>query len=338
MFRSDSIRGVLVVVATAACSHSDTLHPRPTKAQIIAECSGGSGNEVRLANGVDGDAPALVLEENNYHGVQPAQPTLAIWSDGRVLFGHSLPNDGPRPKFELLQGRIPTSTVNRLIEDVAKELVTAPRHTDAHGAYVVSGGQSTTITVHAGDRWISASVYDAYEEDFLAAAAGPRVEKKSEQRSPATSESEIDTSAFLPSSKPVPPPAFSRAYKRILEARPDRGVPYVPYDFGLTFFGPDRQTMRQPQMAWPHDLPPVPLNIDPDACSPYRTDGCSYILDEKYRSAALRLRVSLRANKVWPYFELNGKRFSVRVDDFYRGERSIKAISTCSHDLVVRAK
>jgi hypothetical protein len=54
--------------------------------------------------------------------------------------------------------------------------------------------------------------------------------------------------------------------------------------------------------------------------------------------AALRLRDTLRASKVPPYFLIDGRRFMVRVDGFYRGERSIEAIFLCSEHLAKRHK
>ena len=331
MFRSESVR--LGLVALAGCSYAEALRPPQTEAEIVAECSGGSGNEVRLANGVDEDAPSLVLEEVHDHGVQPAQPTLAIWSDGRAVFGHSLPKQGEHWKFERLQGRIPASTAHKLIDDVAKELVDTPRHTDAFAPYVVTG-QSTTITVRVGDRWISASVYDAFEQDFLATAAGPQIAPPTA----ATFESEVDTSMLLHMAGPSPPPAFSRAYRRIVETRPDHGDPFAPHDFGVVFFALERAKPGQTETAWPADLPAAPTNLIPAACDPYRTDGCSFIIDPKYRSAVLRFQAALRANTAWPYVVLDGQRFSMRIDDFYSGERGIRAIGVCGRHLVAEQR
>jgi hypothetical protein len=334
-------RALLVIVGACVSPvehpvNGDELQPRLTEKAIIAECRGGSGNEVRLAGEVDPDAPILVLEEIHLHGEQPPQPTIAIWSDGRVLFNHLRSADADHRSFELLQGSIAKSTVQTLVRDVTAELVTVPRYADAEHVYFIDGGQLTTITVHNGDRWISATVYGAYEEEFLAAAAGAHLEKKVEPPTPVPSEDEIDTSRYLPAFEPPSPsPPFSRAYKRLLETRPDRGAPFAAYDFDVAFMFPDPYYVRmgQTEMAWPRDLPAPPSATDIEASDPEFGVVSPYMLDAKYRDAALRLRDTLRASKVPPYFLVDGKRFMVRVDGFYRGERSIEAMFVCSEHL-----
>lgn len=344
--RSTALCRLIVVVGACASPiehpvNKDELRPRLTEKAIIAECGGGSGNEVLLADGVDPDAPILVLGEIHLHGGQPPQPTIAIWSDGRVLFNHMRSTEVDHRSFELLYGSITTASVQTLVRDVTADLIAVPRYSDAEHTYIVDGGQLTTITVRNGDRWISATVYGAYEEDFLAAAAGAHLEKKIEPPNPAPSEREIDTSTYLPVwERPSPSPQFSRAYKRLLEIRPDRGIPFIAYDFDIAFMLPDPYYVRigQTEMAWPQELPAPPSATEIEALDPRFGVDAPYVLDAKYREAALRLRDALHASDVPPYFLIDGKHFMVRLDGFYRGERSIEAMFLCSEHLAKQHK
>jgi hypothetical protein len=318
-------------VSAAACSgpvhhpvHRDELRLRPTEKSIIAECGRGSGNEIRLASGLDANAPSLVLQETQLHGLQPPQPTLAIWSDGHVLFEHVRSTDGQHRSFEMLEGSIPKAEVQLLIHDITAELVRVPRHADTRPTVYVSGGQLTTITVHDGDRWLSASFHGAYESDFLSAAVG------------APAEQQVAPAGSAPLPDPLPPSLpFSRAYKRLLETRPDRGVPFVAYDFDVTFFVPVQYYVRMgpSEMMWPAELPSPPPAFDLEACDPRDGGGCPFMLDTTYRGAAERLHATLHASKVPTYVLVNGKRFFVSLDGLYRGQRSIEAISYCSEHL-----
>lgn len=333
--------GAVVVVACASSGDrtTDALYPRAGEAALASRCSGGSHNEVRVA-GVDQDAPVIVLEEIHFHGGQPPQPTIAIWANGRVLFDHQKAVDvGGHAVFELLEGSMPKGEVEALVRKVTSAVTSVPRYTEAEqGAYISDGGQLTTITVRDGSRWFSASTYGADKDDFLATADGPRpqVEEKSESLDANVPEGEIDTARLIqgPWNPPAPPPAFSSAYRQLLENRPDGGVAYTPYDFDLTFMfsRPDRQRMHPGEMVWPRDLPRPPPAKDLSTCDP-DTGDCPYVLDVKYRDAATRLRQTLRASKEIPYVIIDGQRFVVRVDGFYQGERDIKALGSCSRQL-----
>jgi hypothetical protein len=91
--------------------------------------------------------------------------------------------------------------------------------------------------------------------------------------------------------------------------------------------------MGQTEMAWPRELPAAPSATAIEASDPRFGEMSPYMLDARYRDAALRLRASLRASNVPPYFVIDGKRFVVRVDGFYPGERRIKELVRCSAHL-----
>jgi hypothetical protein len=287
--------GALLVVASA-CSGGgtrDALHPRAGRAALAARCSGGSDNEVRVA-GVDPDAPVIVLEEIHYHGRQPPQPTIAIWADGHVLFNHqkAVDTDGAAV-FDLLEGSMRQREVETLVRSVTSALISVPRYAEAEQGYISDGGQLTTITVRDGRRWISASTYGAYEDDFLATADGPRPHiEKSVPLDANVPEREIETGRLFTASRdpPAPPPPFSKAYRQLLASRPDGGVAYAPYDFDLSFMisRTDRQRRDPREMAWPRELPRPPPAKDLSACGPSR-DVCPFVLDVQYRQAAHRL-------------------------------------------------
>ena len=96
--------------------------------------------------------------------------------------------------------------------------------------------------------------------------------------------------------------------------------------------------MGQTEMAWPRELPAPPSATELEASDPRFGVVAPYVLDAKYRDAALRLRDAIRASEVPPYFLIDGKRFMVRVDGFYRGERSIEALFLCSEHLAKQHK
>ncbi len=301
------------------------LVPRPTKNAILAGCSGGEDNEVRLATGVEPDAPILVLGEIHLHGTQPPQRTIAIWADGRVLFTHALPTTTDHVELESLEGSIPPATVLGLVEDVAADLVAVPRYANLFVHPVTSGGQMTTITVRDGDRWINATVYGAHEDDLLATAANPGVLPRAPRDAPTTSRFSIPTFE-----KDPPPKPFARAYQRLLASRPPTGRPFVPHDFDLVVIAPWPSTTGsgRSEMSWPRELPAPPPDLDLAACD--HGDGCRYLLDARDHQAADRLDAALHATKTPPLLVSNGRRFSVRIDGLYRGERSIEALISCS--------
>src|SRR5262245_54947786 len=127
--RRDGVRLCSLLVVIGGClrpidhpARVDVLRPRPTSKALAEGCRGGEGNEVRLAAGIEADAPVVVLDEIHLHGVQPQQPMVALWPDGRVLFTRVLKADGDRTTFEHLQATIPPSTVDALVHEVARAL------------------------------------------------------------------------------------------------------------------------------------------------------------------------------------------------------------------------
>ncbi|MBL0220571.1 MAG: hypothetical protein IPQ07_42725 [Myxococcales bacterium] len=321
-----------MLVVVGACSgankppaRTDELVPRPTKNAILAGCSGGEDNEVRLSTVVEPDAPVLVLGEIHLHGTQPPQPTIAIWADGRVLFTRALPTSTDHVELESLEGSLPPAAVPGLVHDVAADLVAVPRYTDVFVHPGTSGGQMTTITVRDGHRWISATVYGAHEDDLLATAANPGVLPRAPRDLPPTLGFSIPTFETDP-----PPKPFARAYQRLLASRPPAGRPFVPHDFDLVVFspGPSAAGIRSSEIAWPRELPAPPPDLALATCDD--GDGCRYVLDARDREAAHRLDDALHATKTPPLLVSNGRRLSVRIDGLYRGERSIQALVSCS--------
>ena len=166
------------ILSCAACvrrverpASTEFLQARPTDDQIEAQCSQGDHNEIRYAGGIDPGAPILVLEEVHLHGSGPPQPTVAIWPDGKILFAHIARKRGDEVRYDQLEGAIPKSTVDALVREVASAIKIVPRYKSIYVNFGEDGGQETTIVVRDGDKWRSADVYGAYEDDFLAAAA-----------------------------------------------------------------------------------------------------------------------------------------------------------------------
>lgn len=323
-----------VLLSLGACAKAvehpsarSDIRPRPTPESIISGCTGGEQNEVHLESATDRDAPVLVLDENHLHGEQPARPTIAIWSDGRVVFSHVRSTDGDRREWERLQGAISPTRLEELVRSVTREIVSVPRHTNANALYFVDGGQLTTITVHDGSRWLVASVYDAYERDFLASLDGT-AEKEAKKAAGETVELDgLQLPAYQP---PKPPLPFARAYKSLLDAKPSDGDAFVPYDFDLVFMLPDAAYDRRhpAEMPWPADLPAPPSVQEIESRDPKHESV--FILDAMFRDSGLLLRSASRSRAAYPYVMLDGQRYVVRVDEYYRGERDIAALNRCS--------
>lgn len=326
-----------VVLGASACAHhvdypSSTvvLQARATDDQIEKQCSEGKGNEIRVTSGVDPGTPILVLEEVHLHGWGPPQPTVAIWPDGKVLFAHPVGKNGDDIKYEKLEGAIPKSRVDELVHDVASALVSVPRYKSIYVNFGEDGGQLTTIVVRDGDKWRSATVYGAYDDDFLAAAAAVGTLPRKKLDPVFTGGTELY--------EDPPPKPFALAYRMLLAARPSAGHAYVPYDHDVVFFAPAPYNLKQhpSRVMWPGDLPKPPRGLSPSQCDQYDTDGCRYVLDVRFDNGATRLYRTIHSTKVWPIVVVGGKQFMVRIDGLYRGERSIHALITCtehfSHD------
>jgi hypothetical protein len=321
-----------LVLGCVACARvvehpasSEILQPRITDDQIVAHCGEGERNEIRIGSDVDPGAPIIVLEEVHLHGWGSPQPTVAIWPNGRILFAHPIGMDGDRIKYEQLEATIPKTRVDTLVQETASALVTVPRYKSIYVNFGMDGGQLTTIVVRDGRQWRSATVYGAHEDDFLAAAAaaGTLPRKALDPDLPGMTETLYED---------PPPKPFALAYRTLLATRPAAGHAYVPYDYGLVLFAPSQYDLRQhpSQVIWPDELPKPPRSLSPGQCDQYDTDGCRYLLDAKYDGAAKRFYGALHATKVWPLVHVRDKQFMVRLDDFYRGERSIHALIRCT--------
>jgi len=310
---------------------TEVLQPSLADQSVFAQCAVGAGNEVRLSGGVDPDAPIVVLEEEHLGGVQPPQPMVAIWPDGRILFTRPVERPSPDgPRFEHLQGTIPVATVEKIIRDVAAKLSTVPHYTSTYAGY---HGQITRIVVRDGARWRGASVFGETESGFLAAAAG--------ERDFAPPERQVTRPAQQATSSDVivvggvgrtgsPPRPFAEAYRDLLAARPDRGAPFTSYEFDVVFFPVDPYWVDRGAAVedWPRELPNPPPTLAPEQCDSY--EGCRYVLDAKYNDAVKRLGRKLRDAKVRLIFVANQKQSMLRLVALYRGERSIDALTTCS--------
>ncbi|MGE5186068.1 MAG: hypothetical protein ACM31C_28625, partial [Acidobacteriota bacterium] len=137
--------GVACARAVEHPASSEILQPQITDDQIVAHCSEGERNEIRIGSAVDAGAPIIVLEEVHLHGWGPPQPTVAIWPDGRILFAHPSGMDGDRIKYEQLEATLPKARVDALVREMASALVTVPRYESIYVNFGMDGGQLTTI-------------------------------------------------------------------------------------------------------------------------------------------------------------------------------------------------
>ena len=146
--------------------------------------------------------------------------------------------------------------------------------------------------------------------------------------------------AELTAERPWPPMGFARAYQRLAEIKLFDGAPFSPYDYEVVFLAPEpNDEARQPALAWPAELPRLPVDLTPATCH-YRdrpeTDyegGCHFIVEAANRDAARRFRAKMWASGAPVGVIANGNTFLVRLDWQYRGERSIKAIAACASGL-----
>jgi len=295
-------------------SASSVLQPVPTKASILATCRG-TDNEVTVRTPDDGDPPMVVLEEVHLHGYQGAQPTIAVWADGSVIFSQQR---GERSVE--LRTVISPDAAAAIAHDVFEDLEGTPRYFDAGRNASVDGGQLTTITVHAGARWRTAAVHDVYGDEILGTAPSR------------AGQSDV---AGMKLERDPPPSRFAAAYKRLFQAVPQSGDPFAPYEFDAVFFEPQKGIALLPlEVPWPRDLPSPPPELRPERCNPYETDGCAYVVGPAFASAAERFIRAIRpVDHETPAVIANNAKFVVRFDRLYEGERTIDAITTCARGL-----
>jgi hypothetical protein len=253
-----------------------------------------------------------VLEEIHLHGNGPSSPRIALFEDGLVLFerGH-----GRR------MARVPQAQVQELQRVILNEIAGEPRgvtRTD------FDGGIMTDVIVRDGETWHVVDVYGADEEEFLDTAAG---------KPHALDSDTLPTNGEFHFEPQPLPRNVAIAYRTLLDARPEAGRPFEPYDYDLEMFGMppgERRHAHGHMSPWPAGVPKPPASVLPTECEIDAGASCRFVLDSRYAGLVTPYEPT---KGTWPSVITDGHEFKLQLYGRYRGERTIDAVEDCSRKL-----
>lgn len=333
-----------IVSVFLACTGTAKREPKglpyryvpPAPPELPDGCTGGPDNELISGPEVGSDPPIIVLDDDFLpcFGQDPPRPRVAIWKDGTIVFARAGVHAG-EPIQELVQGTIPSSRVNNLLEDVAKAIEHSPRRFDAGGAF--PGGQTSLIVSDHG-RWRAAIVNGAFSDDFIRVVTHPVVQPApppARPPPPTTGSDGYGTSFDVSFAPPVPPPTqFAQAYKELLDVRPADGSAITRDELSVTFFplrvlGGEALAHKRLEIAWPVELPQPPADVDPCADDV----ECVHDIAPVHRELADKLRQEIHRSNLNVEFTAHGEHFLSRFDSHYHGERGIQQLERCAAHL-----
>jgi hypothetical protein len=301
---------VCAVVGLVGCGsrpapEAPTNKPTPT-ATLDTACS---------ATPFNADTPAVVLFERDpwLMAVGSDFPTIAIWLDGSVVF---IRENGKQT--ETLQASIGAENAERIANSVATQMRDVPAHSSVSNT---TDRRTVEIVVRDGSVWRVGDVYGLTRN-------GPPIPTEGVPCPPG-SRRRLCGFVERPEKTPTEPAGFFAAYRTLLDARPNSGVPFTPADIKVLFWGFD--DARGTPVPWPNELPPPPKDAVPAERKPFDPVAYEFVIPSSAAPALERLLQTAYAKDPPRGIAFNGHKWTVEPLRRYRGQQAIDRLVHCTH-------